>query len=235
MPTTLETGRPGESIDFYHPALQTDYGTSNDLTALEASIQYSGGTQGCAPIAEQNKGATSEEDYQACAHAIPEVGKGEIVWCCLRFFFCSYVCLLSQHLQVWPTQHLRLAKLRQDNPLVAEAPIGIGVLGQQNWFIPLWTAKRNSSFAHYTGLAGEHNREILADTFKRPTTWGDYCDEVSNSSCTEPDEFATRPPASSDEAQMYHHGWDTFKGYFRKTEENNCEDFPDTCTGHFAE
>ena len=137
--------------------------------------------------------------------------------------------------QVWPTQHLRLAKLRQDNPLVAEAPIGIGVLGQQNWFIPLWTAKRNSSFAHYTGLAGEHNRDILADTFKRPTTWGDYCDEVSNSSCTEPDEFATRPPAGSDEAQMYHHGWDTFKGYFRKTEENNCEDFPDTCTGHFAE
>lgn len=207
VPTTLETGLPDTSIDFYHPALQTDYGTSNNLAALVASVEYSGGTQGCLPVAQRNR-ASSTEEYQPCAHAIPEV---------------------------WPTQHLRLAQLREENPLVAEAPIGLGIIGQQSWFIPLWTAERNSSLAHYQGLVGEENRATLAETFKRPTTWAAYCTEVSITGCAEPDAYATRPPANQEEAVMYYHGWDTFKGYFRLTEENDCENFPDTCTGHFAE
>ena len=146
--------------------------------------------------------------------------------CCLLFVPCPS--------QVWPTQHLRLAKLREEKPHVAEAPVGLGVIGQQSWFIPLWTAKRNSSLAHYEGLAGEANRATLADTFKRPTTWKDYCDEVSITKCVEPDAHASRRPSNADEEVMYYHGWDTFKGYFRKTEENDCVNNT-KCTGHFAE
>lgn len=86
----------------------------------------------------------------------------------------------------------------------------------------------------YLGLQGEENRRKLAETFKRPTTWGDYCQLVSINNCSTPDDVAQRAPIDAKEMDcMYMKGF--YTGYFRYTDENNCTKNPTTCTGHIAE
>ena len=80
------------------------------------------------------------------------------------------------------------------------------------------------------GIAGESNRRKLAEMFLRPTTWGDYCTQVSNTSCAVPDNVAQRPPSEEEVDKM--HSPNLYTGYFRATEENDCDKFPDNCTGH---
>jgi len=86
----------------------------------------------------------------------------------------------------------------------------------------------------YFGLQGEENRQKLADLCLRPTTWKQYCEEVSPSNCTIPDETAQRAPEVEDEEdRMFVDG--LYTGHFRKTEENDCETYPHNCTGHIAD
>lgn len=106
-----------------------------------------------------------------------------------------------------------------------------GQVGKISWYIPFRTAKRYPNFATYQGMQGQ--REELSSLFLRPTTWKEYCDEESTSNCLDPDEFAQRPPATSDEERMYFYA-DYFTGFFRATEKNDCIQNPSTCTGHIA-
>ena len=205
---TLETGRKDISLDFYHPKLAFDFGDANDLSALVASVEL-GGAKGCVPVtAQYNVGGVESEGYRPCAHVIPEM---------------------------WSTHALRLEHILRTKPGVLETPTGLGLSGQNDWIIPLWTLQKHPQFGSYLGFVGEANRKKAAETFKRPTTWGDYCAQESLTFCAEPDNYASRPPRNEAESTMYYAGWDVYKGYFRKTEENNCEAHPDTCTGHFAD
>lgn len=88
--------------------------------------------------------------------------------------------------------------------------------------------------ATYFGFAGEENREKLAKTFKRPTTWKDYCTKVSQSNCTIPDDVATRPPAEdgSEDGRYFSSGF--YTGHFRATDKNDCAKTP-KCTGHIVD
>jgi hypothetical protein len=112
-------------------------------------------------------------------------------------------------------------------------PQTLGVLGQEGWFIPKFTGEQNPSLLSYLGLKGEANRQMLADTFLRPTTWSQYCSEVSNSSCSQPDDVAQRAPDDTEKDRYFLQ--DVFGGYFRKTEENDCVKWPKNCTGHIVE
>jgi 7 transmembrane sweet-taste receptor of 3 GCPR len=95
----------------------------------------------------------------------------------------------------------------------------------------------------YIGLQGEKNRQKLADTFLRPTTWRQYCLEVSNTTCQQPDEVAIRPPRGlyavegdddyDEEADSYF-TQDLFAGYFRKTD-RNFGNATHPATGHFID
>ena len=76
----------------------------------------------------------------------------------------------------------------------------------------------------------EENRAKLAETFKRPTTWVEYCEEVSIDNCTTPDIFATEYPDTDSAAKYFADG--KYTGYFRLLPENNCTNFPETCTGY---
>lgn len=113
-----------------------------------------------------------------------------------------------------------------------EPPSGLGVLGQESWFITKFTLEDDPSLVSYHGLKGESNRQKLAETFKRPTTWKAYCDEVSTTKCTEPDITSARYPLVEEEDQMFVDGF--YTGHFRYTEKNNCTMWPDNCTGHVA-
>jgi 7 transmembrane sweet-taste receptor of 3 GCPR len=71
----------------------------------------------------------------------------------------------------------------------------------------------------YIGMQGEKNRQKLADTFLRPTTWKHYCDQVSQDNCTTATKAAQRPPRNEEEGRKYF-ATNLYTGHFRKTEEN---------------
>eukprot|EP00934_Nitzschia_sp_Nitz4_P002715 Nitzschia sp. Nitz4//scaffold519_size4018//1976//3065//NITZ4_009257-RA/size4018-augustus-gene-0.7-mRNA-1//-1//CDS//3329553807//2705//frame0 len=83
-------------------------------------------------------------------------------------------------------------------------------------------------------MAGESNRRKLAETFKRPTNWGEYCNEVSVDHCATDDGIASRAPVDETERSRYRVEGE-YVGHFRATFENDCDSFPDTCTGHFVD
>ena len=83
-------------------------------------------------------------------------------------------------------------------------------------------------------MRGEENRRKVAETFKRPTRWGQYCREVSPTNCTEPDLLAQRAPLNDEEENSFFVEG-LFFGHFRHTEKSNCDKFPTNCTGFFGD
>ena len=115
-----------------------------------------------------------------------------------------------------------------------EPPMDLGALGEQFWFVPRFTAERDPTLVSYIGLAGDGNRLKLAERFKRPTTWKQYCEEVSTNYCTTNDGVAARAPVDEVEGEsMFVNG--LYAGHFRATAQNNCTLYPLNCTGHIAD
>ncbi|CAJ1968195.1 unnamed protein product [Cylindrotheca closterium] len=106
---------------------------------------------------------------------------------------------------------------------------GNGQVGKVGWWIPNFTAARHPFAITHMGLSQDRHR--LAEVFKRPTTWADYCHEVSLNNCTTPDEFAAFYPAEEDMSKYFASG---YIGHFRATEENDCVANNNTCTGHIT-
>jgi hypothetical protein len=114
-----------------------------------------------------------------------------------------------------------------------DPPIQLGAISQESWFIPKFTAERDPSLLSFLGIQGEANRQKLAERFHRPTSWKDYCELVSNNTCATADSVATRAPEEEEYDTYFVKG--LFTGYFRKTDENDCEKNPTTCTGHITD
>ena len=73
----------------------------------------------------------------------------------------------------------------------------------------------------------------LADMFKRPMRWIDYCTHISEDNCTSNDGVASRAPVDVAEGQNYFMQ-DEYTGHFIHTERNNCTVNPN-CTGHLID
>lgn len=142
----------------------------------------------------------TEDDYTPCAHFFPELWGG-----------------FRQTTQDFVQQKL------------IEPVQGLGVLAKESWFVTSFTAQKEATVVSYHGLVGEENRQKLAELFKRPTTWKDYCDLVSTSNCSIPDEIALRYPDEEESIKMFSNG--LYTGHFRYTEANNCTKWPTNCTG----
>lgn len=131
---------------------------------------------------------------------------------------------------------------------IIEQPHPVGELAREGWYIPLQTVLHDGSLLHWTGLVGEENRQKLAETFKRPLSFQEYCEEISATNCTVPDDVAIRYPkhlANWSITELYSKHWyeeelwryfvpDAYTGYFRYTDANNCTLNPKTCTGHIG-
>jgi len=76
-------------------------------------------------------------------------------------------------------------------------------LAEQYWYIPKYVAEQDPTLGTYSGLVGEKNRRKLAETFLTPTSWKDYCDHISNSTCEEPDNVAQRYPQTPPEENSF--------------------------------
>ena len=73
----------------------------------------------------------------------------------------------------------------------------------------------------------------LADMFKRPMRWIDYCAQISPDNCTSSDGISSRPPADETDGLSYYVE-DAYTGHFISTEKNNCTANPN-CTGHLID
>jgi hypothetical protein len=114
-----------------------------------------------------------------------------------------------------------------------EPPQGIGVLGAETWLMTKFKADEFPEFVSYHGLQKEENQESLPATFKRPTTWKEYCELVALDNCTTPNQFAQRAPLDEIETErMFEAGLSP--GHFRYTEKNSCAMYPMNCTGHIV-
>ena len=117
---------------------------------------------------------------------------------------------------------------------VVEPPQEVGILAEESWFVTKFTVEHDPTVASYIGLQGEENRKKLAATFLRPTTWLDYCEQVSSDGCATPDTVAQRAPLEESEySRMFVP--DLYTGYFRATKDNDCDLWPTNCTGHIAD
>jgi len=96
-------------------------------------------------------------------------------------------------------------------------------------FITKYTLDKDPTLASFVGLMGEENRRKLAETFLRPTTWKDYCNEVSSSTCQIKDDVAQRSPLDETEYDRYFFER-LYTGHFRATENNDCDANNTTCT-----
>lgn len=100
-----------------------------------------------------------------------------------------------------------------------------GVNARYGLYVPAHTMRREPRFASYFGLQGGENRVKLAETFKQPTNWSDYC-ALADSRCLYDDGVATRNPNSTKEGGSYFVEGE-YTGYFKS---NGCDTNPN-CIG----
>jgi ABC-type proline/glycine betaine transport system substrate-binding protein len=205
VPVSLEPSDPHRISNFYDPYNRFDYGAqAYDWDALKTAHQVGD----CVPISNQ-------VPYQSCAHVMPEVWSGQ-----------------------------RQKYLQSEHEGWTEAAGSTGGVAKLSWYIPRYVAEMDSSLLSYFGLRGEENRRKLADLFLTPFTWHDYCTQISPTGChnhppihnttiTTDAHIAIRPPATEEEGGMYFVPGQ-YWGYFGKTEQNDCDQHPTTCTGHIA-
>eukprot|EP00934_Nitzschia_sp_Nitz4_P008874 Nitzschia sp. Nitz4//scaffold230_size58257//40074//43916//NITZ4_006487-RA/size58257-processed-gene-0.68-mRNA-1//-1//CDS//3329543268//8864//frame0 len=129
---------------------------------------------------------------------------------------------------VWPNKLDEYSELKESELILDPEPNGL--FGYLSPYVPSFTASQYPGMTTHFGLAGEENRQLLAETFLRPTTWREYCTEVSTTGCLDPDEVSSRLPQTYEEEGRYF-AEGVFTGYFRFTEQNNCTLYPTTCTG----
>ena len=192
VPTSMETGLPELNVNFYIPDSTFGYGLVRDYDALRKSAQESAD---CTIYRTSSPSSTTDTVHNNNTTQ-------------QQYASCSHIVP-----ELWTAQDA--LDLYQEG--VAEAPQSLGVIGVQGWFLPKFTAQRDSSLSSYVGLQGESNRRKLAETFLRPTTWGEYCSQVSNSSCEIPDTVAQRPPLEDediDETDKYFEPG-VYTGHFR--------------------
>ncbi|CAB9514096.1 Gamma-aminobutyric acid (GABA) B receptor [Seminavis robusta] len=215
VPASVETGRPHhlEHRGLYDPMV------SPVTTAASSGLDYTNTTSSHTDVLVvasdllQNQGTADcrvvndddkTDEYTACAHVIPEY---------------------------WDANSLEAQELIFANKI--EPAQTTGFLGHESWFVTKFTADDDPTLVSYRGLMGEANRQKMADMFLRPTTWRDYCLEVSPNNCRLSDDVAQRAPSTEDEDdRMFVPG--LYTGHFRATDDNNCTLNPTTCTGHIG-
>jgi ABC-type proline/glycine betaine transport system substrate-binding protein len=143
-----------------------------------------------------------EETSEECVHVLPEVWNGQI--------------------HEW-TKAMDEGFIK---PIEAN-----GQVGKMSWSIPSFMLQHDSTLASYYGLRGEENRRKLAEAFLKPTTWEEYCEEISPNTCSTSDGTAQHYPEDADKTKYFDPSG--YTGHFRATLENNCTAFPDACVGHF--
>ena len=181
----------------------------NTSTALEMSFYSPKNTLEYSPVAYPWEGLKNARDChlktESCVQVLPEV---------------------------WNGQAFVLEQLLEDG--IIDAVQGDGQIGKISWFLPKFAIVQDPSLASYVGLQGAHNREKLAKTFGRPTSWIEYCTRISPINCSKPDEFAFFYPHNEAEQGMYFVSG-AYTGYFEKRTSSCNSLVSHNCTGYIVQ
>ena len=102
-----------------------------------------------------------------------------------------------------------------------------GLTGRAGYYIPQFTADEHPELISHFGLRNQPQK--MAEIFKTPITWGEYCD--LNLNCTLLDKVATRKPTNAERGKYFLDG--SYTGFFK---ENYCDVGNSTsCVGHFVD
>lgn len=145
----------------------------------------------------------------------------------------NYTACLHVMSEVWQNRRLTVEELEDDGTI--EPFQFLGVFGKAGWYVPKFTGERNPALLSYLGLQGEANRRKLAETFLTPTSWADYCREISPDNCTTPTNVTARAPIDNETEGIMFFSKGLYTGHFRATAENDCDENPTTCHGLFVD
>lgn len=244
VPATLELSGPGRELNFYSPTNAFDYGAVGyDFDSLRRANDYLADAPLVTPTLEIQKENSSYNGGKKKKNNKSNA-QGGMVGDCPKDWRVPPTDVIEQEswtyqscahvmTEVWSGQAPSATNLTLEK--VTEPPEGTGVVAKLGWFLPKYLAAQDPSLTHWLGLTGEANRRRVAETFKVPTTFGQFCTEIVPHNCTVPTLFTSRPPRDDAEATKYYVPGGVFQGYFRMTPENDCDANPTTCVGHIAD
>lgn len=210
VPVTSETGNPEVDLNFYQPTYPFLDGRLKSVQDdLGQAVAYDfEGLNRSSQVGDCRSIPSfhpETDSYQSCCHIMLEQWGGRTPW---------------------------IQSLTEQR--IIDPPQALGVVGTGGWYVPKFVAERHPEVLSNFGLQGEANRRKLAEMFLTPTTWGDYCDLISQDNCKTDDGVSKRAPLSDTESdRMFVHG--LYQGYFRNTTESDCGVNAETCTGHIAD
>jgi hypothetical protein len=175
----------------------------SDFYSVENQFQFSPLTYSPEGLIKSNQVTGCKETEDACVHILPEV---------------------------WNGQRDVYEKLFEDQEI--DRPSSNGILGQTSLYVPSFTARKYPTLTSFWGYQGENNRQLLAELFRRPTTWKEYCELVSANNCTVPNTITSGYPSSEQEKRKYF-VQDRYTGHFRSTRESDCSQVED-CSGYIV-
>lgn len=135
--------------------------------------------------------------------------------------------------EVWKNRLKKVEELEDDG--IIEPFHFLGIFAKAGWYIPRHTGMRDPTLLTYLGLTGEENRRKLAETFLTPTTWNEYCEEVSPDNCSTPTNVTARAPIDNETEGVMFFSEGLYTGHFRATAINDCDANPTMCHGHFVD
>jgi hypothetical protein len=195
VPSTIESGVQDANLDFYDETNRMEYSLGNGVQVIENAYCYRAPGGDCSVY-------RGNEEYVPCANVAVDLwspktwapavesGAGEATKRMSKYHSTSRILLLLDCSQI----------LLIYNFFIYCHQTVIGIIGNQNWFITQNTIKMEPSLSSYHRFQfqGRDNRRKLAETFKRPTTWKDYCLYVSENNCTTDNGVAAGPPAQDE-------------------------------------
>lgn len=175
----------------------------SDFYAMENQLQFSPLTYSPEGLIRSNQANGCNQVEEECVHVLPEV---------------------------WDGQREIYEKLFAEDEIYL--PSSNGMLGQTSLYVPSFTARNNPALTSFLGYEGETNRPLLAELFKRPSTWQEYCELVSKNNCTIPNIVTSEYPSSEEEKGQYF-AQGRYTGHFEATRESDCTQVQN-CAGYIV-
>ena len=145
VPTSVETGVPNSYMNFYHPTRRSDATTAYDSSSLMFATLYNGD---CMEATKNNNPDSlwydPSDDYNYYGSYLLDPTKEYHS----REDPQTYIPCAHFVTELWDPQ----AALDLQRQQIIEAPQGLGVLGQEGWYVPKFTGRRDPSILSYLGL-----------------------------------------------------------------------------------
>ena len=130
--------------------------------------------------------------------------------------------------QIWDSALPRWDQAVKEDTIPADdSSSSHGMMGKTNLYIPQRTAQRYPGLVGYYGLQSASPQQ-LAQLFRQPISWGDYCQKVSVNNCIQSDRVAHRVPMTTEEAVSFYQPG-LFTGFFGNATEMGHIIAPSSC------